>query len=111
MRARGEARRAELAAAARVLEALAAPGGRGGGEASASGGDGPRPPPPPPPLRGLSLEGGEVPLDFFVGAVLRGASPAVVGHSFGAALAADAAAGGGAGGKALFSAAVCLDPW
>ena len=130
LRARGEARRSELAAAARVWQALAAPpgGGRGGGDGGGAGSAGARAGGGgggggDPPLRGLSLEGGRLPLDFFVGAVRPapgdgrgGALPAVVGHSFGAALAADAAAGGGGGGGggaglSRFSAAVCLDPW
>jgi len=119
LQARGEARRAELAAAARVWRALLlAPSKEGDAEkereALLGGGR-------------LSLEGGTLPLDFFVGAVDPGSAPAVVGHSFGGALAADAAAGGGANaadaddGKEekekdeendlLFSAAVCLDPW
>lgn len=114
LRARGEARRAELAAAARVWRALALAKGSGreaeegkgteggGGGGGLGGGE---------TLRGLSLEGGKVPLeggkvDFFVGAVDAEVAPAVVGHSFGGALAADAA-----GEADLFSAAVCLDPW
>ena len=134
LRARGEARRAELAVAARVLEALATgggggggvdkgdEGGKGGGEgaataattttaaAAATGGDNDDNE-DNEPLRGLSLEGGKLPLDYFVGALRPGAAPAVVGHSFGGALAADAAAGGKGGARPLFSAAAALDPW
>lgn len=96
LRARGEARRAELAAAARVWKVLAR--GSGGKRQEEA-------------LQGLSLEGGRVPLDFFVGAVDAAVAPAIVGHSFGGALAADAAAADARGAASSFSAAVSLDPW